>query len=1149
MDQNNYTTEKNEKPAPPSTQKVQQTIGSYITTISKTTKASSGQTSTSTSSSTPSEKPSSSSSKANILLTDYEKRIRTQSLNTIVTQQNHAVEDISRICRKFIEMAELNKSITLPNQEKYNQLTDLQSELKELNNKKPKPTNYFRQAAMLEMQIKALAPIVKQSFLEITLATDAYHCCNVGMKECMEKNNYIEGVQWEDLRNALVKIGVKEYLDSLEKKRNNEKAMKKNNKHKNERKRSLDTLSNAARSMENETKEEDDYNVSASQVIDLDGRTLNINEELNRGDKCKRSGNLVQRKVTPNKNKRVLRNAEGKVLTQAGLVRLLNSSWEGLRFKGDGSKQKFSGSSKKGHGLVLVNDRLFCNLCNVPVCKVSQHLCTEKHQNAYINRLQRSNNNSDVNPAVATTAALSQAHQEANVRNENNLRGRTNTLSDIIYRKYILKTALQANLSMGQLQIFSPALDAKGNINPNIGHASNLCSDYIGPVRSDERKLIKDMIGESYKEFSLTVDGSPIGNDAEAITLRLVNKITKKVSDVIISVKLYGKKLDGQAIANNVITELGEYGITNFRYWVYCSMDRAGNNGVAIKQLKAKNIANPTYGPCHSHTINLPGKEFNESCSLMNKFRKAWNKSICTRGQLHKEIKKYLGKYPVISGGVRWYVQWEQISEMFDLGIERILNEIVPIGVRNKWSEESIKKMVNLGSQVNLPKLIVEFAVVSQVGRIFCQSTYSLEGDDPIGASCWLIFERLDKYANDGVILSNITAQACDRAGELMSIQSSEVRTGVADELNHARNQLSDINDNITRLSSRIAALSTSDNARRERRRRADYAALNSGNRQQSVPQDVVDISVLEPQLRNEVKQQSALENQINELEARLNDFNDNVGPATAVDFQAHAIQRAQSAFGKYLSLYSPNYFRDTSLDYPLYYSKRAFLSNKIFGILYLKEAIEKQVPLAHLESLVEGLKYHKEESFADSFCEEMKREIPQLLSIVSQHVFDFELQCEENNLCINRIKTRRRRRRNKLAMSVLRSNELGLIDNDTSDSNNPLELLRAFDNNSDENNENDDTLHWSDDVGERGKRIADWWASVMVISDGTWLPCFEKMFILLCLLRQPSSAIVERVFSQINYIRSSCEDKLKEDNLELRTMLRCNGNCDTYEY
>ena len=53
-----------------------------------------------------------------------------------------------------------------------------------------------------------------------------------------------------------------------------------------------------------------------------------------------------------------------------------------------------------------------------------------------------------------------------------------------------------------------------------------------------------------------------------------------------------------------------------------------------------------------------------------------------------------------------------------------------------------------------------------------------------------------------------------------------------------------------------------------------------------------------------------------------------------------------------------------------------------------------------------------------------------------------------------------------------------------------------------------------------------------------------------MCLLRQPSSAIIERAFPQVNHMRSLCGDNLKEDNIEVQAMLRCNDtDCETYEY
>ena len=73
-------------------------------------------------------------------------------------------------------------------------------------------------------------------------------------------------------------------------------------------------------------------------------------------------------------------------------------------------------------------------------------------------------------------------------------------------------------------------------------------------------------ISDSYREFSTTIDGLPIGNDTEAMSLRLVNQRMKKVSENLISVKLHAKKLDGMAIANNAVTSLSEYGVNRFNY-------------------------------------------------------------------------------------------------------------------------------------------------------------------------------------------------------------------------------------------------------------------------------------------------------------------------------------------------------------------------------------------------------------------------------------------------------------------------------------------------------------------------------------------------------------------------------------------------------
>ena len=55
---------------------------------------------------------------------------------------------------------------------------------------------------------------------------------------------------------------------------------------------------------------------------------------------------------------------------------------------------------------------------------------------------------------------------------------------------------------------------------------------------------------------------------------------------------------------------------------------------------------------------------------------------------------------------------------------------MILVGIKNKWSEESVKKIIDMSKQINIPKLLVEFAILVQVSKIFYKSTYALEGNN-----------------------------------------------------------------------------------------------------------------------------------------------------------------------------------------------------------------------------------------------------------------------------------------------------------------------------------------------------------------------------------------------------------------------------------
>ena len=144
----------------------------------------------------------------------------------------------------------------------------------------------------------------------------------MGMKECIESRNYIESLEWEDLRNVLGKIGVTKYLEDLERRREDERITNKNKK-----KKSIEpSISNNVNECSNRSTLQETDEVIVTQVLDLDRKSLMICEELAKGSASSRSSTTAQRKSTRSDNKRVLRNAEEKYLMENGFAKVLCKS-------------------------------------------------------------------------------------------------------------------------------------------------------------------------------------------------------------------------------------------------------------------------------------------------------------------------------------------------------------------------------------------------------------------------------------------------------------------------------------------------------------------------------------------------------------------------------------------------------------------------------------------------------------------------------------------------------------------------------------------------------------------------------------------------------------------------------------------------------
>ena len=99
------------------------------------------------------------------------------------------------------------------------------------------------------------------------------------------------------------------------------------------------------------------------------------------------------------------------------------------------------------------------------------------------------------------------------------------------------------------------------------------------------------------------------------------------------------------------------------------------------------------------------------------------------------------------------------------------MNELIPVAVSEKNSEKSVEKMLSIATKENMGKLTVEIAAIADSGRLLCESTYLMEGDDPLVFGTHLHLVKLKHYITTGPRFSigSTTQKRCKEAAHLVN--------------------------------------------------------------------------------------------------------------------------------------------------------------------------------------------------------------------------------------------------------------------------------------------------------------------------------------------------------------------------------------------
>ena len=278
---------------------------------------------------------------------------------------NDCLDELGR----FVKMAESNLTTSLPDENMCSELSSLQSKLKQLTNENPRPTDFFKQAAILQEGMQRLGPLVAESFSEMSKAVDGCHASKIAMSECLRKSDFQLGLKWEQVHNSLVQIGVKDCVEELQEKRKVEKAFESSRKALLREESSSASTSSSPSTLTcpvNLTNDKCSEGVD-DEILDVDGNALAIDEELDRGIASKRSGDIKLRKAGRNDRKPSLKPIEDRKTTQAELVRLTREPWSNERLfrntgeeKNEWSKQAWSWSRCSERSIILSPTQQTC---------------------------------------------------------------------------------------------------------------------------------------------------------------------------------------------------------------------------------------------------------------------------------------------------------------------------------------------------------------------------------------------------------------------------------------------------------------------------------------------------------------------------------------------------------------------------------------------------------------------------------------------------------------------------------------------------------------------------------------------------------------------------------------------------------------------
>jgi hypothetical protein len=662
---------------------------------------------------------------------------------------------------------------------------------------------------------------------------------------------------------------------------------------------------------------------------------------------------------------------------------------------------------------------------------------------------------------------------------QKNQQGQTLLDETKVFRCEVLEMLCELNCPVKSLGFGHAAKRLQRWAKKDLGSYKNL-ADYCGPLLEKKHDAMKKLLTQSYKEFAFEGDGTPCFAEAVCMRLRVVT-FDWQIVDFVAALRLLQKSPDSDGLADLFVRTFEGLGVS-IDDAVAAMLDRASVNQKAIKKICKQTSKPLLIASCSSHTLCKPTEKF--KTPILDEGMKFYREMIMHPGGARNRMKDVLKSAVKTGSGVRYYAKWEQMCQTAKIGLDKLL-EVAEFCKKSGYSEKSSKKFCNWAANpITKANAIMQLATVCAAGRIFCQSTYEAERSDPISITIYIQFKKIELVMEKELHTLPGVAEAAKKAAALLLPEKTIREQAIANaqatvdakrsELNELQNQLKEMQP-------------------RRGRVRRNYKADLTGKCDAAVEAAQLLLQEKTTEVKKKKEELSRQECSLAEATEAMQQWKDAVVFVTEKDFLGSAKEMVKPGYDYYKEIYC-------TPGGELYNLRQAYEAASVFDVIAIKE-LEPEARSMRLHVLVDLFPNFGFEHFTPNFFHAMKEQIPDVLKHIDKPFDWSEVQGAKQ------YDKRNKKARNKKATAIHSDAREVLPDK------------------------------WEDDIGERARRLWEWWKMRRDILK-TW-----ALALRLVILVMPSSCGVERVFSQLKHILAVCGNSPTEEMLELRTLVRCNAS------